>query len=239
MGRTCEPDSSSVCWDKANFIQNFPQPKSWFMQTTSWEQKICYSPLGMWNRTANWVFPVLQMKRQHLCRGCSSVLGQPCLATTAGSWSCHFCKAICHLLSGVNSAVLWNEPGCKAKTSFFLLWRVIFKLDHSATPLRAAHRQRQQHSVGEVSMAGGKEKLEQELLQLVSPPKDVYCTSHLTRWVGIITWGLCSCHFCLNEVVYVWLYNTVLQADPNLFIQLQNTIQEFNLTFNISCWTNK
>lgn len=34
---------------------------------------------------ANWVFPVLQMKRQHLCQGCSSVLGRLCLVTTAGS----------------------------------------------------------------------------------------------------------------------------------------------------------
>lgn len=182
------------------------------------------------------------MKRQHLCQGAlgsSYVVGRLCLVTTAGSWSCHFCKAICHLLSGVSSAVLWNEPGCKAKTSFFffgglfLSWIIL--LSHLEQ-----HTGSDSSSVwGKWAMAGGKKKLEQKLLQLVSPPKDMYCASHLTRWGGIITWRLCSCHFCLNEVVYVWLYNTVLQADPNLFILLQNRTQEFHLTFNISHWLNK
>lgn len=169
-----------------------------------------------------------------------AVTGEVALSChTAGSWSCHFCKAICHLLSSVNSAVLWNEPGSKAKTSFFflgglfLIWIILLShLEH--------HSGSDGSTVwGKWAMAGGNEKLEQEFLQLVSPPKDVYCTSHLTRSVGIITWRLCSCHFCLNEVVYVWLYNTVLQADPNLFIHLQNRIQEFNLTFNISHLINK
>lgn len=53
--------------------------------------------------------------------------------------------------------------------------------------------------------------------------------AHQLRPKGIITWRLCSCHFTLNEVVYVWLYDAVLQAYPNLFIQLQNRIQEFDI----------
>lgn len=98
-------------------IQNFPQPKSW-LTPTSWEQNICYSHWACGTEEET----VLQMERQHLCKGtlgCSYVVSWLCLVTTAGSWSCHFCKAICHLLSGVSSAVLWNEPGCKAKRSFF------------------------------------------------------------------------------------------------------------------------
>lgn len=242
-----EPCVTSACWGKANFLQNFRQLESRpYTNNFLRGQKMLF-PIRQveQNRIQSLAFSVLPMKRQLLCQGDTGEQSElsPLQEIEVAISARQFATSL------AASVQLCCEMSLAAKPKqlfFFPFWRVIFNPDHSAIPLTGPHEEQWQHREGEESCGR-----QEWIARAETPPTGFLSKGHvlhhcpsawwvasLMRPIGMITWRLCSRHFSFNEVVYVWLYNAVLQAYPNLFIQLQNRMEELNFIFKISHWIN-